>query len=339
MIKEGMSGTEKVKMSGLVDSFGRGINYLRISVTDRCNLRCIYCMPLEGVAAVPHSEILSYEEICAVVGAAAGLGVKKVRITGGEPLVRAELPRLVEMLAQVEGIEDISLTTNGTLLRKYAGELKRAGLRRVNISLDTLKRDRFREITRCGELKDALDGIEAAMNAGLQPVRINMVVMRGINDDEVADFAAKAYQEGWNVRFIEVMPFCGVADFVPSAELKRRISPGRLEPSSAITGSGPAEYYCLPQARGTIGFISPLSEPFCSRCNRIRLTSVGQLCPCLVSDEGVDLKRALRRLPAEGLEQEIKRLILKAVAAKPERHRLAAGEAISVKRRMSQTGG
>jgi len=328
-----------VKMTGLVDSFGRSINYLRVSVTDRCNLRCIYCMPPEGVVAVPHSEILSYEEICAVVGAAAALGVSRVRITGGEPLVRADLPRLVAMLAQIKGIEDLSLTTNGTLLRKYAGELKRAGLRRVNISLDTLKKDRFREITRCGELKDALDGIEAAMNADLQPVKINMVVMRGINDGEVADFAAKTYHEGWNVRFIEVMPFAGVVGFVPAAELKRRLSLPRLEPSSAITGGGPAEYYCLPRAQGTIGFISPLSEPFCSRCNRIRLTSLGQLCPCLVSDEGVDLKRALRRPRAEGLGEEIKRLILKAVAAKPERHRLAAGEAISVKRRMSQTGG
>ena len=327
-------------MSGLVDSFGRGINYLRISVTDRCNLRCIYCMPPEGVVAVPHSEILSYEEICAVAGAAAVLGVSRVRITGGEPLVRADLPRLVGMLAQIGGIEDVSLTTNGTLLRKYAGELQRAGLRRVNISLDTLKRERFREITRCGELKDALDGIEAAMNADLQPVKINMVVMRGINDDEVMDFARKTYREGWNVRFIEVMPFAGVAGFVPAAELKQRISTlGRLEPSSAISGSGPAECYRLPRALGTIGFISPLSEPFCSRCNRIRLTSLGQLCPCLVSDEGVDLKGTLRRRGAEGREQEIKRLILKAVAAKPERHRLAAGEAISVKRRMSQTGG
>ena len=327
-------------MSGLVDSFGRGINYLRISVTDRCNLRCIYCMPPEGVVAVPHSEILSYEEICAVVRAAAGLGVSRVRITGGEPLVRAELPRLVGMLGQIKGIEDLSLTTNGTLLRKYAVELKRAGLRRVNISLDTLKEDRFREITRCGELRDALDGIAAAMSAGLQPVKINMVVMRGINDDEVMDFATRTYHEGWNVRFIEVMPFGGVADFVPAAELKRRISPlGQLEPSSAIAGSGPAECYRLPRARGTIGFISPLSEPFCSRCNRIRLTSLGQLCPCLVSDEGVDLKRTLRRPGASGREEEIKRLILKAVAAKPERHRLADGEAISVKRRMSQTGG
>ena len=326
-------------MSGLVDSFGRGINYLRVSVTDRCNLRCIYCMPLEGVQAVPHSEILSYEEICAVVRVAAALGVDTVRITGGEPLVRADLSRLVEMLAQVKGIEDISLTTNGTLLKKYAGELKEAGLRRVNISLDTLKEDRFREITRCGELGDALDGIEAAMSAGLQPVKINMVVMRGINDDEVADFARKTYREGWNVRFIEVMPFCGVGGFVPSAELKRRISPPRLEPSSAITGSGPAEYYRLPQARGTVGFISPLSEPFCSRCNRMRLTSLGQLCPCLMSDEGVDLKGALRRPLAGGRDEELQRLILKAVAAKPERHHLAAGEAISVKRKMSQTGG
>lgn len=329
-----------MKMTGLVDSWGRSINYLRISVTDRCNLRCIYCMPLEGVSVVPHSEILSYEEICAVVRAAAGLGVDRVRITGGEPLVRAELPRLIEMLAQIEGIEDISLTTNGTLLQKYAVELKEAGLRRLNISLDTLKEDRFGEITRCGELSDALEGIKAAVSAGLQPVKINMVVMRGINDDEVLDFARKTYREGWHVRFIEVMPFGGVADFVPSEELKRRISSlGPLEPCSAVSGSGPAEYYRLPRAGGTMGFISPLSEPFCSRCNRMRLTSLGQLCPCLLSDEGVDLKGTLRHTPADGLEGEIKRLILEAVAAKPERHHLSEGAAVSVKRRMSQTGG
>jgi len=294
-------------MTRLFDSFQRGINYLRVSVTDRCNLRCIYCMSPEGVPWMPHSEILSYEEISAVVRIAAELGINKVRLTGGEPLVRAELPELVQMLSEVKGIDDISLTTNGTLLKKHALELKQAGLKRVNISLDTFRSDRFRYITRCGELSDVLDGIDAAMNADLHPVKINMVVMRGINDDEVLDFARMTYKQGWHVRFIERMPFTEIAEVVPSDELRQRIMAiGSLEPCSSAIGNGPARYYRLPGASGTIGFISPITEPFCSDCNRLRLTSNGRLCPCLLSDEGVDLKQPLR---SEVSSHEIKRLI------------------------------
>ena len=323
-------------MTHLFDSFGRGINYLRISVTDRCNLRCIYCMPPEGVHWIPHSEILSYEEISAIVQIAAELGINKIRLTGGEPLVRAGLPKLVGMLSQIEGIDEVSLTTNGTLLKKYALELKHAGLSRVNVSLDTFKADRFREITRLGELKDVLDGIEAAKDAGLYPVKINTVVMRGINDDEVLDFANMTHKEGWHVRFIELMPFSGIAQFVPSGELRRRIrSLGPLEPCSPITDNGPARYYWLPGARGTIGFISPISEPFCSSCNRLRLSSHGQLCPCLLSDDGIDLKGPLRN---NASAQELKRLILKVVASKPEQHRLR-DSVVPINRKMSQIGG
>jgi len=299
-------------------------------------------MPPEGVSWIPHGEILSYEEISAIVQVAAGMGINKVRLTGGEPLLRAELPKLIEMLSQIKGIEEISLTTNGTLLKRYAMELKQAGLKRVNISLDTLKSDRFRYITRCGELRDALDGIDAAMDADLQPIKVNMVVMRGINDDEVLDFARMSYNQGWNVRFIEVMPFTEMAESVPSSELRQRImSLGPLLKAescqlSAISGDGPARYYRLPGARGTIGFISPISEPFCSDCNRLRLTSNGRLCPCLLSDDGVDLKQPLR---SNASPEEIKRLILKVVASKPERHRLSGDGAISMKRKMSQTGG
>jgi len=324
-------------MTKLFDSFQRGINYLRVSVTDRCNLRCIYCMSPEGVPWMPHSEILSYEEISAVVRIAAELGINKVRLTGGEPLVRAELHELVQMLSEVKGIDDISLTTNGTLLKKHALELKQAGLKRVNISLDTFRSDRFRYITRCGELSDVLDGIDAAMNADLHPVKINMVVMRGINDDEVLDFARMTCKQGWHVRFIERMPFTEMAEVVPSDELRQRImSVGSLEPCSSAIGNGPARYYRLPGASGTIGFISPITEPFCSDCNRLRLTSNGRLCPCLLSDEGVDLKQPLR---SEVSSHEIKRLILKAVALKPERHHLCEDVPISIKRRMSQAGG
>ena len=325
-------------MTGILDSFGRSINYLRISVTDRCNLRCIYCMPPEGIPQIPHSEILSYEEIRTIVQAAAELGINRLRLTGGEPLIRAELPKLIKMLSQIEGIQELSLTTNGTLLKKYALELKQAGLSRVNVSLDTLKADKFQHITRLGKLKDVLEGIEAAKEAGFEPVKINTVVMRGINDDEILDFARMTYEEGWHVRFIEFMPFKGVAEFVPSIELRQHISSlGKLEPCASITGNGPAIYYRLAGAKGTIGFISPLTElSFCSRCNRMRLTPAGRLRPCLLGEDEIDLKTPLRN---NASMEELKRLILKAVASKPERHHLEGGNIRPVNRKMSQIGG
>ena len=325
-------------MTGPLDSFGRSINYLRISVTDRCNLRCLYCMPLEGVPQMPHSEILSYEEIRTVVQAAAALGIDRIRLTGGEPLVRAELPKLIRMLSQIERIEEISLTTNGTILKKYALELKQAGLSRVNVSLDTLKADKFRYITRLGALEDVLEGIEAAKGAGFEPVKINTVIMRGINDDEILDFARMTYKEGCHVRFIELMPFKGVAEFVPSIELRQHISLlGKLEPCVSITGNGPATYYRLAGAKGTIGFISPLTEPsFCSRCNRMRLTPDGKLRPCLLGEDEIDLKLPLRN---NASMEELKSLILKAVASKPEHHHLMGDNVRLVNRKMSQIGG
>ncbi|HXZ30223.1 MAG TPA: GTP 3',8-cyclase MoaA [Dehalococcoidia bacterium] len=328
-------------MTGILDSFGRSINYLRISVTDRCNLRCIYCMPPEGVPQMSHTEILSYEEIRTVVRAAAELGINKIRLTGGEPLVRAELPNLIKMLSQIKGIQELSLTTNGTFLKKYALELKQAGLSRVNVSLDTLKPGKFRYVTRLGKLKDVLEGIEAAKEAGFQPVKINTVVMRGINDDETLDFARMTYKDGWHVRFIELMPFKGIAEFVPTVELRQHISLlGKLEPcpdSIRITGNGPAMYYRLSGAKGTIGFISPLTETsFCSRCNRMRLTPDGKLRPCLMGEDEIDLRTPLR---SGASTEELKRFILKAVASKPERHHLERGNVRVVKRKMSQIGG
>ena len=325
-------------MAGLVDSSGRSINYLRISVTDRCNLRCLYCMPPEGIPRIPHSEILSYEEIQTVAHAAAELGMNRIRLTGGEPLVRAELPELVRMLSQIEGIEELFLTTNGTFLKRHALELRQAGITRVNVSLDTLKSDKFRHITRVGELRDVLEGIEAARDAGLYPIKINTVVMRGINDDEVLDFAKMTYEDGWHVRFIELMPFKGVAEFVPSVELQQHIeSLGLLEPCTPLIGSGPAIYYRLSGAAGTIGFISPVTElPFCYRCNRMRLTPDGRLRPCLLAEEEIDLKMPLRN---NASMEELKRLIQKTVAAKPEHHNLESGNISLVKRKMSQIGG
>ncbi|MCJ7576336.1 MAG: GTP 3',8-cyclase MoaA [Dehalococcoidia bacterium] len=322
----------------MLDSFGRSINYLRISVTDRCNLRCIYCMPPEGVPQMPHGEILSYEEIRIIVQAAAELGINKIRLTGGEPLVRADLPKLIKMLSRIGGIQELSLTTNGTLLKNYALELRQAGLSRINLSLDTLKPDRFRYITRLGRLKDVLEGISAAKKAGFDPIKINAVVMQGINDDEILDFARMTCEEGCHVRFIELMPFKGMAEFVPSVEVRQRISLlGKLEPCPSITGNGPARYYRLAGAKGTIGFISPLTElPFCSRCNRIRLTPDGRLRPCLLGEDEIDLKMPLRN---NASTEELRRLILKAVASKPEHHHLEGGNARPVKRKMSQIGG
>ncbi|MBI2830082.1 MAG: GTP 3',8-cyclase MoaA [Chloroflexi bacterium] len=327
-------------MTGLSDSFQRPINYLRISVTDRCNLRCVYCMPPEGICLMPHSEILTYEEIYTITRAAAEMGIEKIRLTGGEPLVRPDLPKLVGMLAQINAIDDLSLTTNGTLLKKYARDLKAAGLRRVNISLDTLKPDRFEQITRGNKLKDVLEGIEAAREAGLNPVKLNMVVVAGLNDDELLDFARKTINEEWHIRFIEVMPYSGngqaSTDFISMSEMRKRIeSLGSLEPCFHSVGNGPAKYFRFPNSRGTIGFITPLSEHFCFDCNRLRLTSDGKLRPCLMAESEVDLKQPLRSgVSFEGLQE----LIKQAVLHKPEKHHLLEGD-FPHDRPFSQVGG
>jgi cyclic pyranopterin phosphate synthase len=327
-------------MTGISDSFQRPINYLRISVTDRCNLRCVYCMPEAGVPLMSHYDILTYEEIFTVVKAAAEMGINKVRLTGGEPLVRAGLSDLVSLLAGIETIDDISLTTNGILLAQHAAELKEAGLRRVNVSLDTLKPERFRQITRCGSLEDTLEGIEAARTAGLTPVKINMVVMAGVNDDELTDFAAKTISDGWHVRFIEHMPVNGeepvTARLFPVSEMRKRIeSLGKLEPWKFDVGNGPAKYFRLPGAAGTIGFITPITEHFCYQCNRLRLTADGKLRPCLLSEEEIDLKEPLR---SGASVPELKNLIEKAIASKPKGHRLAEGKKVKG-RPFSQVGG
>ncbi len=326
-------------MTGLSDSFQRPINYLRISVTDRCNLRCIYCMPTSGIDLLPRDEMLSYEEIATVARAAAALGISKIRISGGEPLVRSNLPQLVDMLNKIEGIDDLALTTNALLLEMYAADLKKAGLKRVNISLDSLKPERFKEITRVGNLDQVLRGIEAARKAGLNPVKINMVVLRGINEDEVIDFAMKTQTDGWNVRFIELMPMSETklsSHFISAAEIKQRLSPlGKLQPCQMEKGNGPARYFRIPGANGTIGFISPITEHFCFGCNRLRLTANGKMRPCLMSDEEIDLRHKLR---AGASIEELSQLIRQAAAAKPERHHLEKSYS-SPQRPMSQVGG
>jgi len=327
-------------MTGLFDSWQRQINYLRISVTDRCNLRCIYCTA-QAMPRLSHDDILRYEEIYRVAQAAASLGINKVRLTGGEPLVRLDLSKLVEMISRIEGIDDIALTTNGILLSQYATELKEAGLKRVNVSLDTLKREKFLRITGLDKFDEVLAGIKAAHLTGLEPVKINMVVLRGINDDEVLDFARKTIHDGWHVRFIEFMPFvtseAEVLDTVSAREIRELIkSLGELEPYTGNTGNGPARYYRIPGASGTIGFITPMTEHFCHSCNRLRLTSDGQLRPCLLDDDEVNLKEALRN--GASLE-ELRQLIQQAVAIKRERHRLAEGLTTPVGRPMCQIGG
>lgn len=327
-------------MTGLSDSFNRPIDYLRISVTDRCDLRCIYCMSPDGVRLMPVDALLTYEEICRVVQAAAELGIGKIRITGGEPLVRSGLSKLIEMVAHIDGIDDISLTTNGTLLRRYAAELRQAGLQRVNVSLDTLKPDKFELITRRDRLNDVLEGIEAARSVGLSPVKLNMVAMAGVNDDELLDFATKTINEEWHVRFIELMPLNGesaiISQFVSAGDIRQRLEVlGKLEPCLPDVGNGPAKYFRFPQAKGTVGFITPVSEHFCFKCNRLRLTCDGKLRLCLFSADEVDLKQPLRSgISSAGL----KRLIEEAVANKPQRHHIAEGD-IPKDRPFSQVGG
>jgi len=334
------------------DDFGRAINYLRVSVTDRCNLRCVYCMPAEGIDKQAHGEILRYEEIALVVRAAAELGVRKVRLTGGEPLARLGLPDLVRMLATIPGIDDLSMTTNGTLLARHAQALAAAGLRRVNISLDTLRPERFAQITRHGRLDDVWAGLAAAQPAGLNPIKLNMVVVRGLNDDEVVELARRSVSDGWHVRFIELMPIGakvswaggppeagGTGGTVPIKEVRGRIEAalGPLEAAGpgSPTGNGPAHYYRLPGAAGTVGFIGALSDHFCRACNRLRLTADGRLRPCLMSDEELDLRPTLR---AGANLETVKELLIQAIRRKPERHHLEEAQAPQG-RTMSEIGG
>ena len=330
------------------DSYSRNINYLRISITERCNLRCVYCMPEEGVQWVPHSEVLSYEHMLRVVEAAADLGITKVRVTGGEPTVRAGVVDFIKMLSQVTPLDDISMTSNGIMLPRLAGPLKEAGLKRVNISLDTLRPDRFRTITRVGKLDDVMAGIRAAWDAGLSPIKLNTVVMQGFNEDEIADIARLSVDEDLHVRFIELMPFtdthCSLGQgkaapaFMPyqqvMEEVERRL--GKLEAAKPPVGNGPARYYRLPGARGTIGFISPVSEDhFCTHCNRLRLTAEGKLRPSLLKDSDVDLKPALL---AGASRQELSAVIGDVIRAKPQNHLLRQGQSPNG-RKMVQIGG
>ena len=327
---------------GLADQFRRPITYLRISVTDKCNLRCVYCMPEEGLAWLTRADVLTYEEITRVVEAAASVGVNSIRLTGGEPLVRRDLPRLVESLAAVPGIEDISLSTNGLLLAPLAATLRDAGLRRVNISLDTLAQERFFAIARRAGLPEVMAGIDAAIAAGLAPVKVNCVVMRGQNDDELQAFAQLTVDRPLFVRFIEVMPVSENLAmqrdaYLPAGEILARIEEiAELRPVDGPGGNGPARYYALPGAQGAIGVISPLSHDYCDRCNRVRLSADGKLRLCLFGDQHVDFRGPLR---AGAGTAELAGLLANAMLIKPERHHLSLGEASSRMRAFSEIGG
>ena len=310
------------------DQFGRRIDYLRISVTDKCNLRCTYCMPVEGLDWIPKPELLTYEEIAEIVRQLATVGLRRVRLTGGEPLVRQNLCALAEMIASTPEIEDVSLSTNAILLPRYAEALRAAGVRRINVSLDTLRRDRFQEIThRAGRFFDAtLSGLAAAEQARLEPIKINTVMMRGINDDEFSDFAQMTRNRPWHVRFIELMPVeknLHLTDrFISAGEMLERIRHlGGLSPVEGPIGNGPARYFQYADGKGTVGVITPLSHNYCDRCNRVRLTADGQLRTCLFGEHQVDLKTPLRQhgdvLPA----------VRQALEEKQERHWLQIGTA------------
>ena len=331
------------------DAHGRVIDYLRISLTDRCNFRCIYCMPEDGVCQLAHDDILRIEDIERLVRVAASIGIKSIRLTGGEPLVRKGVVDLVSAITATPGIENVSMTTNGVLLPAMADDLKRAGLSRVNVSLDTLDEAQFREITRVGKLEDTLAGIEAALAAGFDPVKVNAVTVRSLGQDFLA-FAKLSIDRPLHVRFIEYMPVgnasgvdgCGwgKADVIPSEELFELINEQAqaqgLEPLRPAGGSrpigwGPARYFEFPGAQGTVGFISPLSRHFCSECNRLRVTAEGRIRPCLFSDTEYDVRAALRAGDDEGARA----VLYEALGAKPDEHH----DKVGTERGMSQIGG
>jgi cyclic pyranopterin phosphate synthase len=327
-----------------IDPFGRAITYLRISLTDRCNLRCIYCMPKEGLQWQARADQLSVDEIVRVVETAAQGGVKRVRLTGGEPLVHPDILQIVRRIASIQNIEEVSLTTNAMLLERLARPLADAGLARVNISLDTLEADKFRQITRGGELERVWRGIAAAEAAHLAPLKLNTVIVRDLNSDELPAFARLTIENDWHVRFIELMPIGNSQDwgegfpaqdarYVSVQEMHAGLSAFSLQPVSAPKGNGPARTFRIPGAPGTVGFISPLGEHFCQNCNRLRLTSDGQLRSCLISPHEVSLRDALRS------GQPLESYFFQAIANKPQHHNMLFAIPVDSQRGMSQIGG
>ncbi len=326
----------------LVDPFGRTINYLRISLTDRCNLRCVYCLPESGINWTKRDDLLSVTEIVRVVEAAASLGVKSVRLTGGEPLVRQDVLEIVRRIAATPGIREVSITTNAMLLEKMAAPLADAGLTRVNISLDTLDPDKFRRITRVGEISRVWRGLQAAGSAGLAPIKINTVVVGGVNDGELPALARLSIENPWHIRFIELMPvgnqhswggmFPDADRYFSTRKMHERLASLDLQPDTTPMGNGPARTFKIPGAMGTTGFISPVSEHFCKHCNRLRLTADGRLRSCLLLDREIPVRDALRS------GGDLVSLLHAAVLQKPHGHKLEQNIFPEV-RRMAQIGG
>ena len=326
--------------SQLVDGFGRRINYVRLSVTDRCDFRCVYCMA-ENMQFLPHSQVLTLEEIHDVAAAFTELGVERIRLTGGEPLVRRNVLSLIERLGQLPA--ELSLTTNGSQLHKMAGDLAAFGVDRLNISLDSLQQDRFRELTRTDRLQQVLDGIEAARSAGFKRIKLNTVVLKGRNDDEVIDLIEFARRSELDISFIEEMPLGQITEhgraesFCSSDELRERISDHfELSPSTERTG-GPSRYYRLADSQTRVGFISPHSHNFCGDCNRVRVTVEGRLLLCLGNEHSVDLREVIRAYPDDS--ERLQQAIIDSMAIKPEKHEFNLEEEPQILRFMNMTGG
>jgi len=325
----------------LLDRFGRRINYLRISLTDRCNLRCIYCVPPEGERKLRHKDILRYEELLRIARIAIQLGINKIRLTGGEPLVRKGIQEFIPMLTSLNGLDDVSITTNGVCLKDNLETLKAAGIKRINVSLDSLKRLNFKLITRVDYFNEVWEGIEKARDMGFYPIKINIVIMKGINDNEVLDFARLAIEQPYHIRFIECMPIGLQANsnaFVSNSETEKTIVDrfGPLIPLSHGQNDGPAARFRFDGGKGEIGFINAISDPFCKDCNRLRLTANGVILPCLLSNTEVDIKDPLRR---GCLDEEIIKVFLKAVDLKPQCHPLNLEHDKRVYRKMCSIGG
>ncbi|MBN1883033.1 MAG: GTP 3',8-cyclase MoaA [Deltaproteobacteria bacterium] len=315
---------------------------MRLSVTDRCNLRCRYCMPEEGVTQIGHDEVMRFEEIVTLVRAAASVGFQRIRLTGGEPLIRRDITELVRMIGDVKGLTDLSMTTNGVLLEEKAEELFNAGIRRVNISLDTLVREKFLQITRRDEFDAVMRGIDAALSAGMDPVKINVVLIRDFNDDEIFDFIELTKDRPLSVRFIEYMPMNGTKDWnkqlvVPLDELRAVIKTRHeLDALDTRSGAGPSVDFKIPGFSGTLGFITPVSCHFCDRCNRIRVTADGRIRSCLFSDDEAHILPLIRG--GNDLES-IGDFILEVLKNKPKRHHISSGRIRTCQRSMSEIGG
>jgi len=325
----------------IIDTYNRRIDYLRISITDRCNLNCMYCVPHDRIPKLSHGDILTYEEILRLVRISIGLGIRKVRVTGGEPLVRKGVCQFLQELTAIDGIDDVSLTTNGVYLKDNIGAILSAGIRRLNVSIDSLQRAKFENITGRDEFPRVWDGIRSAYAAGIDPLKLNVVALRGINDDEILDFARLTFDSPFHIRFIEHMAIgnssAAAENVILAPEIKERIETiGALERVDRKPHDGPAELYRIEGARGRIGFISALSQHFCHQCNRLRLTASGKLRPCLLSDYEEEIKEPLRRGYTDDMLAEI---ILKAVREKGREHQMAEDSPGRIETQMSTIGG